>query len=190
MGMFSWLTSDTQESIIAWPFNKGEQRTVYMLRPNGEAPIAEPQYEGYGDFGDVDAYDWLARANVPAETLAPLSDEDVRLLGVHLGVGNYYLDTQTGKKLAIFHKGGSLFDPDIIEHPGITYGAPLSDYDGKCANDLIAEGRLVRKSYELKYPLKFSYDPNACYEDLPAAKDCPKQGGLIADDDDEDDLPA
>lgn len=28
----------------------------------------------------------------------------------------------------------------------------------------------------IKYPLKFSFDPGAVYEDLPAATDCPLQG--------------
>ena len=50
MGLFSWLTSDTEESIRV-----GEKRTVYCILPNGES-LEEKCYEGYGVFGGVDVH--------------------------------------------------------------------------------------------------------------------------------------
>jgi len=58
---------------------------------------------------------------------------------------------------------------------------------GKTPNELIESGewevvsiqKAIKKKYpdwEFKYALKFSFDPNAVYEELPLAKDCDCQG--------------
>lgn len=183
MGFFSWLTADTNESIR----NRytGEHLTVYLLQPGNQPPIREDAYEGYGVFGGVDAHDWLARQNLSAEKLAGLSDEQVRMLGVSLGCGNYYVDSVTGRKISIFHWGGDIIDPEIAYYP-VSYEQPLADFDGKKPNELIAEGRLVATPYPCDRPLKFSFHPNARYEDLPASKDCPDQGYFDADEDEDE----
>ena len=62
MGFFSWKTADTRETV--WNrYSDHGCRTVYLLQPNGGLNIREDAYEGYGDFGGVDVYEWLAIAN-------------------------------------------------------------------------------------------------------------------------------
>jgi len=87
MGFFSFKTSDTNESIANIHSdhpNKG--RTVYLVQPNGKPPIAENAYNGYGDFGDIDAYAWLAKFNAPnVEHLDLVKDSEVlRHIGIDL----------------------------------------------------------------------------------------------------------
>lgn len=85
MGMFSWLTSDGEES-IANVYSGRETKTVYLLQPNGKPPIKELAYEGYGDFGNVDAYVWLAEQNAgPLKiNISQMGHEEKRELGIHL----------------------------------------------------------------------------------------------------------
>lgn len=178
MGFFSWLTADTGES-IANIHSTRKTRTVYLLQPNGEPPIEEPAYGGYGMFGGTDAHVWLARHNLPAEKLAPLSNEQLRGVGVTLEVGSFYVDQRDGSKHAIFDESPSLIDPSIMAH--------LTTYDGHVPslggipNDLIEQGVLVEHQFELQFPLKFSFDPNAVYEDLERSADCDHQGFFYDD---------
>jgi hypothetical protein len=63
MGVFSWNTSDTKESIPAT--RNLEDRpvfTVYMLAPDGRV-WEEDDYEGYGVFGGKDYYELMAEIN-------------------------------------------------------------------------------------------------------------------------------
>lgn len=61
MGMFSWLTQDSDRSIS----NKHSDRgtfVVYLLDNKGNS-WKEDNYEGYGVFGGKDYYDLLAEMN-------------------------------------------------------------------------------------------------------------------------------
>ena len=123
MGFFSWKTADTKESIRN--IYTGQHRTVYLLQPNGKPPIEEPAYDGYGRFGGIDAYAWLAAQNLDVDS--DDTDDELRGLGIDLAFA-------TAKE-----------------------------------RRQMLNGR--------KYvPLKFSFDKNVKYEDLPASKSCPKQG--------------
>lgn len=177
MGNFSWLTADSKRSI--WCTDSGQKvREAFLLQPNGETPISEPAYEGYGVFGGVDAYVWLAQHNIPAERLKGLSADDIRSVGISLGCGAYYVDRDTGKKYSVFHTGADIIDPEITHLP-YTYAEPIPEFDGRMANDMIAEGKLVRHEFKdefVKVPLKFSFNANAVYENLPASDECPNQG--------------
>lgn len=174
MGFFSWKTADTKESIPNLHSSKGA-KTVYLLQPDGEPPIKEEAYEGYGVFGGVSSLDWLAKANLPAEKVAGLDRAQIRSVGILLSVGDYYVDTQNGTKHSVFHKGADILIEDIIHHPD-NYSTPLAHFDGATANELIASGRLKPTSFEVRNPLKFSFDPAANYEDLPASETCDVQG--------------
>lgn len=81
MGFFSWITSDTHESIS----NKYSERgalPVYLYCPDG-TKIYEPDYEGYGKFGGHDAYALLAKWNCPEKCCG---DEDKdRSIGIDIG---------------------------------------------------------------------------------------------------------
>lgn len=83
MGFFSWKTADTDETIWNAHSNHGAQ-TVYLLQPDGQPPLREDSYDGYGVFGGVDAYAWLARQNLPAEQTEGRSDDDLRDDGITL----------------------------------------------------------------------------------------------------------
>jgi len=80
MGFFSWTTADTNESIMN--SYTDECRTVYLLQP-GRRPIKEEEYEGYGVFGGVDAYEWLALENAP-ERCIPGDTRNNRSVGIDL----------------------------------------------------------------------------------------------------------
>lgn len=184
MGFFSWLTADVEES-IANVYSARPVKTVFLLQPGGRAPIREDAYEGYGIFGGVDAHEWLARENLHAELLSTLSQEDLRGVGVTLDVGEYLEDVATGAKFAIFHREPQIIDPTITYY-NIGYDQNLPGYE-KSPNELIAEGVLVRKSFDVSVPLKFSFNEKAVWEDLPASRSCPDQG-YFYDDEGGDDL--
>jgi hypothetical protein len=63
MGVFSWNTSDTGESIPS-SGNLGDRPTftVHMIAPDGRV-WTEYDYEGYGVFGGKDYYELLAELN-------------------------------------------------------------------------------------------------------------------------------
>jgi len=81
MGLFSFKTSDTNESILHTA-GSTNVATVYLIQPEGD-PIAEQYYEGYGNFGGVDCYVWLAEHN----TVLNLNNTDfneLRSIGIEL----------------------------------------------------------------------------------------------------------
>lgn len=182
MGFFSWETCDSKESIPAAASGR-EMKPVYLLQPNGEPPIKEPCYEGSGWFGEVNAYAWLADMNVgPLGLDIPETDGDFLSLGISLGVGVVLRDTVTGEYWRIFHTG-----PRVIKcwtFAG-TYADIIPEF-GKTANDLVEEGRMemvpIADAVGLPFPLKFSFDPNAVYEDFPESARCPHQGYFYDDD--------
>ena len=143
MGFFSWLTADTNESIpnISTRQYALNPRAVYLLQPSGKPSIVECEYEGYGVFGGVDAYAWLARMNKPEECIIA-------------------------------------FD-EITGGLSPASNAEADEHDRHIGIDL--------QLNEIKYPLKFSFDENAVYEDLQASESCPNQGFFYPEDEDEED---
>ena len=63
MGFFSWRTCDTLETIPSLSAQHIDMRPVYLLQPDGREPIVEEFYSGYGNFGGINAYNWLAFMN-------------------------------------------------------------------------------------------------------------------------------
>lgn len=207
MGFFSWLTGDTNESVPVSHSDHPDHphRPVYLLQPNGAPTICEPSYEGFGIFGGVNAYEWIGRHNLPPHLLLPaengepdpapvmasngfmtrvLKPGQITSIGITLDVGDYLEDPENGRKMAIFHSGPELIDPTIV-HLGITWDQPVPGYAGMGANDLVASGRLVRRSFEMAVPLKLSFDPEARYEDVGPSANCPDQGFFYPSEEDE-----
>ncbi len=185
MGFTSWLTADTRESIpnvyALAEFPELQKRTVYLLQPGGLPPIAESDYEGYSTFGGITTYDWLVNQNAPKGRVEELLQHP--WYGVQLSTGlEYYRDVETGDRFCVFHTGPCAIDPGIREY-ACSYATPLPGY-GMSANDLAASGRIVRESLPIEFPLKFSFDPDARYEDLPASESCPVQGYFYGDEED------
>jgi hypothetical protein len=199
MGYYSFLTADTRESIPV--VDSGLPiRTVHLLQPDGLPPISEPAYEGRGVFGGVECYEWIARMNLPADAvpmdavaseesserpLRRLTDDQLHAVGLSLSCGRYFVHPASGDRFCIFHEGPDLVDPTIVRH-AITYSAPVPGY-GRSANDMVADGTIEDRHFEIARPLKLSFDPTARYEDLPASEDCPHQGIYYPDEDDLDD---
>lgn len=252
MGMFSWLTADTEESVLHIA-SGAQDRPVYFLLPNGQEPICEPDYSGQGEFFCIDAYEWLARTNLPAlgitsDRFQDLPSETLRMIGIDL-------ESATNQFYGVLHKYGFTdvipydetlpfpiklsYSPNAVyedlpaskpcpnqgyadgpyrddEHeadvredicqgrfswqtadtnePIWCIDTDLHDYekpvyllqpDGLpaiCEHEYNGDGRFggvdVNKWLDQhpNSPLKFSFDPNAVYEDLPASPECPYRG--------------
>lgn len=180
MGVFSWLTSDTEESVLHIP-SGCPQETHYLLQPGDSPHIVAEVYDGYGNFGyaGINAFRWLAETNAPAlgMDLSGLTHDELCDIGVTLSVGDVLIHAETGdlywiwvnKKLESL--GGTLL-------PG-NYATQQLNLGGS-VNDLIKRGILIQRPvaehFSLPYPIKISKNPEAVYEGLPAAKDCPNQG--------------
>lgn len=171
MGFFSWLTSDTKEPIRN--IHNRAHRTVYLLQPNGARPIPEDAYGGDGVFGGVDAYVWLAKMNLSQDRVPGFTDAELRSAGISLEHGTL-MRMHDGKILSVFHNDPKLFEAlglQVENFPG-RYNEPIPAYGGMSADQLLEAG--AAKSVPISelvehHPLKFSFDPEACYEDLPAA---------------------
>lgn len=201
MGFFSWKTADTEESIgnvHSGNDHSREHGPVYLLSPDGNH-IREDGYEGYGVFGGVDAFVWVALTNLPEassyvidDVLGGVSsqaiDEAKRALlsgenvggsdDVHRTIASRLRDTA----LLAFGKG-LMFDPVtdqriIRGQDGIPfrYDQSIEKYNGKTLGELNKEGFFTLKDIEPDYPLKFSFDKGADYNLLPASENCPDQG--------------
>jgi len=58
MGQFSWFTSDTKQQIT-----EGISRNIFMTGKDGRVFHLKTPYEGYGEFGGKDFYEYLAELN-------------------------------------------------------------------------------------------------------------------------------
>lgn len=175
MGYFSWLTADSKKSIRV-----NKKQKVYLLQPNGKPPIEESWYEGYGEFGGVDAYDWLADVNLPADLLkkAEALEIEKRLLGIYVCSSDSYIGVASdGKKYCYaFTPNIEKLFPDVVFF--VNYESKIND---STPNKLLASGEWQKMPMGslvggIKYPLKFSFDKNAKYEELTESADCPSQG--------------
>lgn len=186
MGFFSWLTADTEESIPVSISPRHQGRTVYMLQPGDEPALAEDDYQGDGIFGGENAYVWLARRHMSDEDKAEVEkaadghpdhiDEMLHQIGVSLSLGQYYEHRDTGAKYSIFHPLHRCTGVETT-HLAVNYMTKRPEFGGLNANEAIEQGLLVRHDVpEPRFPIKFSFDPDAVYEDLPASKTCPSQG--------------
>lgn len=176
MGYFSWLTADCRTSISCNP--KRKTQTVYLLQPGGKPPIAEADYAGYGEFGGIDAFEWLAEVNCGIRS---------RQLGIGLEANLYRAPdgslfacalhlTPEDKQAAFPDTDIYLFGnyAEVIPAFGATPNALI--YAGIWKPSVVAETLLTNF-----LPLKFSFYPAAIYEDLPASDSCPVQGYFYDD---------
>jgi hypothetical protein len=178
MGYFSWTTSDTKESIPV-ATSSDVTRTVFLLQPNGLPPIEEKQYAGFGDFGGIDAYIWLAKTNLNQKFLEGKTQDQIRNIGINIGITDFYYDISTGRNLCCnMHVEEEI--RDLLGLIGFSnYGEILQD--GKTPNDKIKNkewaSRPIRELMSTDFhPLKFSFDKTADYESLEEAKECEDQG--------------
>ncbi len=180
MGMFSWVTADTKESIAnRYSSHENAGRPVFLLQPDGAAPIREADYEGHGEFGGVDAHEWLAEKNTGVKDRSlGMALESGRILQDMFG--NIYrcamhtsdAERELLSQVLVNSKELILFDnyASVIEVDGVT----------GTVNELTEQGVLkpvaINSLIQVRYPLKFSFDENAQYDALPASETCPHQG--------------
>jgi len=178
MGFSSYLTSDTEESILN--IYTGLSRRVYMLQPNGLEHIVEEAYLGYMTFGGVDVFEWIVKIN---KLNSLCKEEDIQTLGSALALsGGIYIDVNTKQKYSL-HYSSLLKDVQAFS------GSYDDIQDGYIftPNELIKTGVWEEISLtelldiENVYMPRFSFDKNAVYENVPDAKSCPMQGCFIED---------
>lgn len=177
MGFFSWLTADDNQSIANVHSNKAV-RTVYLLQPeiNGkrEPAIVETRYEGFGVFGGVNAYAWLAARNFGDASL--INTAIFAECGEYHTHGDSIFICSMHMREAEFRKIIAT-DRRVVEFQNFEQVLPC----GNTPNQLIARGVWFANKIELQYPLKFSFNPNAVYENLPPSENCPDQGYFYQD---------
>jgi len=186
MRLICWNTATVQgeQPEIVCGQSGATIRPVYLLQPHGQAPIVEQWYKGYGVFGGVDAYEWLAQKNIPAETLANMSTEEIRSAGISIEDntelyqdtnGQWYTNkwswfaedsfpSHRNRKIHVFDN----YDDIICEE--MDYNAAIEQ--GMLTlvpqNAILAE--IGVKDF---YPLKFSFDPEAQYDSLSPSERVP-----------------
>jgi hypothetical protein len=167
MGVFSFLTCDTKKSVRIGP------KAVYFLDPT-EPSIKEDFYEGYGEFGGVDCYEWLSLKNFGIED---------RELGISASftTGNFYVgggvayfikNEMTGMLKSHLHKIDTA-KSEVLKGLDIKLLENFSDISEDVDAD---ELKVMSIESLIKYPIKVSFNENANYFDYPGSKDCPKQG--------------
>ena len=182
MGFFSWNTCDSGISIPAAASGR-PMKPVYLLQPGGLPPVKEECYEGRGRFGVVNAYVWLAKAN--AETLgielSGCDDDEIAQIGIQMELGHVYKDVNSGELWHVFHDSRALIEGRYFKG---NFAEIIPEF-GKSANQLVGDGRLrelaVSKVIGLQYPLKFSFNPDAVYEDHLGSDTCCYQGYFYED---------
>jgi|AntDeeMinimDraft_5_1070356.scaffolds.fasta_scaffold16501_2 hypothetical protein len=175
MGFSSWMTADTKESIYNRYSTKG-CKPVFLLQPFGRPSIQEPEYPGYGVFGGVDAIAWLAEMNFGKSTAATIKKARQVVFGYYIETDDviYVESGETPRNLGAEWFGGSNKPVQFIR----SFFNKTITVDGKELTLIDAEkaGLVAMKLPTPKFPLKFSFDKNAVYEDLPASAHCPDQG--------------
>jgi len=78
MGQFSWKCSKCNEQILSDSTRRNYNQAV-LITP--EKNHVETDYQGYGEFGGVDAYEWLGKKFM--DTFARLKDSgELREIGI------------------------------------------------------------------------------------------------------------
>jgi len=207
MGYYSFKTADTDES-IPHIMSDNFQGPAYLLQPDGQPPICEEEYSGYGTFGVSNVYAVLAVQNKhlfpkdflpgidPAACLDKMESPKVHDALFHFGLGLAY-----GK---VFQKPGEdtlyhVFNDNRNIVPGVFLDIQFNQFHpdlGGIPNEMTLDGRLIEipitDLVDGYRPLKFSFNESAVWEDLPASKDCPNQGfvGGLCDEADEEAAPS
>jgi len=191
MGLFSFTTCDTDESIpCEFAEHENTGKKVFFLMPDGQPNLEEENYGGYGVFGGVDVYNWLARQNIP---IPKYSDpEDIRVAGVYLDSDSFKI-YQLGKNFVFYDVSFVLVEHIktlLTEKFGKikvkvvkTYAEPVSFFDGKSINDIRDITELlgintlkISDLMTITHHIKLSFNPVAKYEHEGKSGSCEYQG--------------
>lgn len=180
MGLFSWVTSDTEKSIPSALYTD-RLMTVFLLTPDGKA-YREDEYLGYGEFGGVDVYELCASMNAKhlgmESWLEQVSSDDRRELGIFLELGSVYEDA-SGKLWAPFSRNYPFMDRFGITPTAGNYAEPVAP-GMKTPNEYIKSGEWTERSMKsigvIENPIKIVEDGSLSYNDVGASALCPNQG--------------
>ena len=176
MGVFSWITSDTGQSVSS---NGGNAK---MILPCG-GEYVEMHYEGYGRFGGIDFFEMVAHLN--GYEFMRWGDSDKRSKGLNL----YWR----------YRDAYEPSTPDSIDLPFEEFKETISNFeqmmgrpvpDDKKMKDMweyeiMKRVALRNKRNEYakqfvinlyKFPKIVSLGFTGRYEDVPNSKECPDQG--------------
>tara|TARA_R110001606_G_scaffold349209_3_gene499091 strand:+ start:2545 stop:2997 length:453 start_codon:yes stop_codon:yes gene_type:complete len=142
MGQFSWLCAYCEGQILsegdAWDCFKCEQEfpgkeTVVVATPDGDN-LVEEDYEGYGVFGGIDIYSWLARVNGYSDLHIDSEDDSDRSIGIEI---HFDKSIKLKYEIKIVHERC---------HRNIPYNSLSSsrdDPDQGWQSDMVEEGNLT-----------------------------------------------
>lgn len=178
MGVFSWITSDTKESVGV----SDERDPVYLLSPNGEK-YREDFYEGYGVFGGMDVYEQLALWNASIlgmNAWVEAADYDERrYLGIFLELGCVFRDSNNELWTVCTRDYPFLRERNVRRACG-NYSEPAAPGYGT-PNELTSSGEWtslgVAEALNLNlHKVKIVTDPSFDYSDVGNSEICPNQG--------------
>ena len=127
MGQFSWITSDTSQSI--WSDHK--HPPVFMRDDKGNV-WREDNYEGYGEFGGKDYYALVANMN----GIDTGNDDEDRSAGIDM----VFEDNPAGRPMVAVHRGiklPTLAHDVLLEWEELTppEGCPHQGWYPECEDD-------------------------------------------------------
>lgn len=170
MGQFSWIDCKNKERAIL----DGERVDTFVLVPEefGETyglHIKEPCYDGYGHFGEFDAYELVA-----------LWNRD------HIGIENLikpersmWSNDTLGEEF--FNKGIEHYERKCERLNDFIKGSSYETMEVKYGKYFLREIGIDIACYDeqnaaLEYPLKITHDPDVVYEDCEPSMGDPNQG--------------
>ena len=101
MGFFSWQCAVCDKSIMnRYTDRPPKECAAVMVTP--DAAHHEPSYEGYGDFGGVDAYGWVGDGDRDKGINTALGedcppDREIKIVHEHCYTGQQYADLPKSK---------------------------------------------------------------------------------------------
>lgn len=173
MGFFSWKTADSKESIYNVYSKKFVSKPVYLLQPYAN-PIKETAYQGYGVFGNTDAYTWLAKHNLGVESrelgckiafsyLIPIPNSDTYIIQCDNHILTNWIIKNTNLNIIPFK---SWKDPI----------SAANNINAIAVNEQTHSTKRIYLNKFVKLPIKLSFNAKADYHALNASEDCEHQG--------------
>lgn len=182
MGLFSWLTADTEESIPCVYSNR-LPFIVHMVTEDGQI-FTEKEYDGYGNFGGKDFYVLAAELN----GLKGKDDEETRNLFFD-DIWKRGVQTKDGTTKLFYRKDFDTYESKIVVGELLVTPNELTSRCDWVSFDYGSDGF---HNHGFKMPKLVKNLPNknidwkVWFNNLPYNESCPDQGYFYSNDDDDD----